>query len=72
MASLVTAMRMFESNQKVLQMQSDRMSREITGDRRLSTLDREEKRPGHISRKQQPVRGALDTFFRQESPITNR
>ena len=30
MASLVTAMRMFESNQKVLQMQSDRMSREIT------------------------------------------
>jgi len=30
MASLITAMRMFESNQKVLQMQSDRMSREIT------------------------------------------
>jgi flagellar basal body rod protein FlgG len=30
MASLVTAMRMFESNQKVLQMQSDRMSREIS------------------------------------------
>jgi flagellar basal-body rod protein FlgF len=30
MADLITAMRMFESNQKVLQMQSDRMSREIT------------------------------------------
>lgn len=30
MASLITAMRMFESNQKVLQMQSDRMSRTIT------------------------------------------
>ena len=30
MASLMTAMRLFESNQKVLQMQSDRMSREIT------------------------------------------
>jgi flagellar basal-body rod protein FlgF len=30
MASLITAMRMFESNQKVLQMQSDRMSRIIT------------------------------------------
>jgi flagellar basal-body rod protein FlgF len=30
MASLITAMRMFESNQKVLQMQSDRMSRVIT------------------------------------------
>jgi len=30
MATLVTAMRMFEANQKVLQMQSDRMSREIT------------------------------------------
>jgi len=30
MASLITAMRMFESNQKVLQMQSDRMSREIS------------------------------------------
>ena len=30
MATLITAMRMFEANQKVLQMQSDRMSREIT------------------------------------------
>ncbi|HUA39678.1 MAG TPA: flagellar hook-basal body protein [Candidatus Sulfopaludibacter sp.] len=30
MGSLITAMRMFEANQKVLQMQSDRMSREIT------------------------------------------
>ena len=30
MASLITAMRMFEANQKVLQMQSDRMSREIS------------------------------------------
>jgi flagellar basal body rod protein FlgG len=30
MASLITAMRMFEANQKVLQMQSDRMSRVIT------------------------------------------
>ena len=30
MASLITAMRMFESNQKVLQMQGDRMSRFIT------------------------------------------
>ncbi len=30
MASLITAMRMFESNQKVLQMQSDRMTREIS------------------------------------------
>jgi flagellar basal body rod protein FlgG len=30
MASLITAMRMFESNQKVLQMQSDRMSKVIT------------------------------------------
>jgi flagellar basal-body rod protein FlgG len=30
MASLITAMRMFESNQKVLQMQSERMSREIS------------------------------------------
>ncbi len=30
MASLITAMRMFESNEKVLQMQSDRMSREIS------------------------------------------
>jgi flagellar basal body rod protein FlgG len=30
MASLITAMRMFESNQKVLQMQSDRMSKIIT------------------------------------------
>jgi flagellar basal body rod protein FlgG len=30
MAGLITAMRMFESNQKVLQMQSDRMSRVIT------------------------------------------
>ena len=30
MASLITAMRMFESNQKVLQMQGDRMSRTIT------------------------------------------
>jgi len=30
MAGLITAMRMFEANQKVLQMQSDRMSREIT------------------------------------------
>jgi flagellar basal-body rod protein FlgF len=30
MSSLITAMRMFESNQKVLQMQSDRMSRTIT------------------------------------------
>jgi len=29
-SGLITAMRMFESNQKVLQMQSDRMSREIT------------------------------------------
>jgi flagellar basal-body rod protein FlgF len=30
MTSLITAMRLFESNQKVLQMQSDRMSRVIT------------------------------------------
>lgn len=30
MAGLITAMRMFESNQKVLEMQSDRMSRVIT------------------------------------------
>ena len=30
MAGLVTAMRMFEANQKVMQMQSDRMSRTIT------------------------------------------
>lgn len=30
MASLITAMRLFEANQKVLQMQSDRMSRTIT------------------------------------------
>ena len=30
MAALMTAMRMFESNQKVIQMQSERMSREIT------------------------------------------
>jgi flagellar basal-body rod protein FlgF len=30
MASLITAMRMFESNQKVLQMQGDRMSQVIT------------------------------------------
>jgi len=30
MASLITAMRLFEANQKVLQMQSDRMSRVIT------------------------------------------
>jgi flagellar basal-body rod protein FlgF len=30
MASLITAMRLFESNQKVLQMQSDRMSKAIT------------------------------------------
>lgn len=30
MASLITAMRMFEANQKVLQMQGDRMSRVIT------------------------------------------
>jgi len=30
MASLITAMRLFESNQKVLQMQSDRMSKEIS------------------------------------------
>jgi flagellar basal-body rod protein FlgF len=30
MASLITAMRLFESNQKVLQMQSDRMSKVIT------------------------------------------
>jgi flagellar basal body rod protein FlgG len=30
MASLITAMRMFESNQKVLQMQDDRMGRVIT------------------------------------------
>ena len=30
MASLITAMRMFESNQKVLQMQSDRMSKTIS------------------------------------------
>ncbi len=30
MASLITAMRMFEANQKVLQMQSDRMSQVIT------------------------------------------
>ncbi len=30
MAGLITAMRMFESNQKVLQMQSDRMGRMIT------------------------------------------
>jgi flagellar basal body rod protein FlgG len=30
MASLLTSMRMFESNQKVMQMQSDRMSKTIT------------------------------------------
>jgi flagellar basal body rod protein FlgG len=30
MASLITSMRMFETNQKVMQMQSDRMSRVIT------------------------------------------
>jgi len=30
MASLLTSMRMFESNQKVMQMQSDRMTRTIT------------------------------------------
>jgi len=30
MASMITAMRLFESNQKVLQMQSDRMSKTIT------------------------------------------
>jgi flagellar basal body rod protein FlgG len=30
MAGLITAMRMFETNQKVMQMQSDRMSRVIT------------------------------------------
>ena len=30
MAGLITAMRMFEANQKVLQMQSERMSREIS------------------------------------------
>ena len=30
MASMITAMRLFESNQKVLQMQSDRMSKAIT------------------------------------------
>jgi flagellar basal body rod protein FlgG len=30
MASLISSMRMFEANQKVLQMQSDRMSREIS------------------------------------------
>jgi len=30
MASMVTAMRMFESNQKVMEMQSDRMSKTIT------------------------------------------
>jgi flagellar basal body rod protein FlgG len=30
MASLITSMRMFETNQKVMQMQSDRMSRAIT------------------------------------------
>ena len=30
MAGLITAMRMFETNQKVLQMQNDRMGRIIT------------------------------------------
>jgi len=30
MASLISAMRMFETNQKVMQMQSDRMSKTIT------------------------------------------
>jgi flagellar basal body rod protein FlgG len=30
MASLITAMRMFEANQKVMQMQDDRMGRVIT------------------------------------------
>ncbi len=30
MASLITSMRMFETNQKVMQMQSDRMSKTIT------------------------------------------
>jgi flagellar basal body rod protein FlgG len=30
MASLVTAMRMFETNQKVMQMQSDRMGKTIS------------------------------------------
>jgi flagellar basal body rod protein FlgG len=30
MASLLTSMRMFESNQKVMQMQSDRMTKTIT------------------------------------------
>jgi len=30
MASLITAMRLFEANQKVLQLQGDRMSKVIT------------------------------------------
>jgi flagellar basal body rod protein FlgG len=30
MASLITAMRMFETNQKVMQMQDERMGRVIT------------------------------------------
>ena len=30
MASLITSMRMFEANQKVMQMQDDRMGRVIT------------------------------------------
>jgi flagellar basal body rod protein FlgG len=30
MATLITAMRMFESNQKVLQMEGERMSKTIT------------------------------------------
>ena len=30
MSSLITAMRMFESNQKVIQMQDDRMGKVIT------------------------------------------
>jgi flagellar basal body rod protein FlgG len=30
MASLITSMRMFETNQKVMLMQSDRMSKAIT------------------------------------------
>ena len=30
MASLITSMRMFETNQKVMQMQSDRMTKAIT------------------------------------------
>jgi flagellar basal body rod protein FlgG len=30
MASLITSMRMFETNQKVMQMQSDRMNKTIT------------------------------------------